>query len=239
MVHTRYESITTPDGAFDAYWAVPEAPDAPAVLVFQEIFGINDNIRGLADRLAERGLRRARAGHVLADRAALRAQGRVGPGRRLRDGPAAGLRPRRADITATHRAPARHAGAATGGSARSASASAARSPTCSPPPHGWTVGARRRRLLLRLRRSTACSTAPTGSSARSCSTTAPTTRTSPPSRSTRSSGRWPAPRTSRLHRYDAGHAFSNWDAPSMYDESAARTAWDRTMSFLDERLRPV
>ena len=54
MVHTRYESITTPDGAFDAFCAVPEAPDAPAVLVFQEVFGINDNIRGLAGRLSPR-----------------------------------------------------------------------------------------------------------------------------------------------------------------------------------------
>ena len=26
--------------------------------------------------------------------------------------------------------------------------------------------------------------------------------------------------TSSFHRYDAGHAFSNWDAPSMYDETA-------------------
>jgi len=42
-----------------------------------------------------------------------------------------------------------------------------------------------------------------------------------------------------LHRYDAGHAFSNWDAPSLYDETAARPAWDRTVRFLDERLRPV
>jgi carboxymethylenebutenolidase len=42
-----------------------------------------------------------------------------------------------------------------------------------------------------------------------------------------------------LHRYDAGHAFSNWDAPSLYDETAARTAWDRTISFFDERLRPA
>jgi carboxymethylenebutenolidase len=40
-----------------------------------------------------------------------------------------------------------------------------------------------------------------------------------------------------VHRYDAGHAFSNWDAPSLYDETAARAAWDRTMQFLDTHLR--
>ena len=40
-----------------------------------------------------------------------------------------------------------------------------------------------------------------------------------------------------LHRYDAGHAFSNWDAPSMYDEAAAGLAWERTIAFFDEHLR--
>jgi carboxymethylenebutenolidase len=35
-----------------------------------------------------------------------------------------------------------------------------------------------------------------------------------------------------FHRYDAGHAFSNWDAPSMYDQESADLAWDRTLEFL-------
>ena len=39
-----------------------------------------------------------------------------------------------------------------------------------------------------------------------------------------------------FHRYDAGHAFSNWDAPSMYDEAAATEAWGRTLAFLREHL---
>jgi carboxymethylenebutenolidase len=39
-----------------------------------------------------------------------------------------------------------------------------------------------------------------------------------------------------FHRYDAGHAFSNWDAPSMYDKEAADLAWDRTLEFLDTYL---
>jgi carboxymethylenebutenolidase len=41
-----------------------------------------------------------------------------------------------------------------------------------------------------------------------------------------------------LHRYDAGHAFSNWDAPSMYDEAAATEAWSRTLEFLGRELQP-
>ena len=39
-----------------------------------------------------------------------------------------------------------------------------------------------------------------------------------------------------FHRYDAGHAFSNWDAPSMYDEAAATLAWERTLEFFAANL---
>ena len=41
-----------------------------------------------------------------------------------------------------------------------------------------------------------------------------------------------------FHRYDAGHAFSNWDAPSMYQKEAADLAWSRTLAFLSEQLTP-
>jgi carboxymethylenebutenolidase len=40
----------------------------------------------------------------------------------------------------------------------------------------------------------------------------------------------------RVERYDAGHAFSNRDAPSMYDRSAAESAWATTLEFLAEHL---
>jgi len=39
-----------------------------------------------------------------------------------------------------------------------------------------------------------------------------------------------------FHRYEAGHAFSNWDALSMYEKSSADLAWDRTLEFLDSYL---
>lgn len=39
-----------------------------------------------------------------------------------------------------------------------------------------------------------------------------------------------------LHRYDGGHAFSNWDAPSMYDKESADLAWERTLGFLSTHL---
>jgi len=41
-----------------------------------------------------------------------------------------------------------------------------------------------------------------------------------------------------FHRYPAGHAFSNWDVPSMYDKESADLAWDRTLCFLTEHLQP-
>jgi len=44
-------------------------------------------------------------------------------------------------------------------------------------------------------------------------------------------------RVVEFHRYDAGHAFSNWDAPSMYDQAAADQAWTRTLDFFSRHLR--
>jgi carboxymethylenebutenolidase len=52
---SRYESVSIEGDRFDAYCSVPESASGPGVLLFQEIFGINDNIRELADRLADAG----------------------------------------------------------------------------------------------------------------------------------------------------------------------------------------
>jgi carboxymethylenebutenolidase len=43
------------DGAFDAYVARPKALPAPAVVVLQELFGVNADIRKTCDELAEQG----------------------------------------------------------------------------------------------------------------------------------------------------------------------------------------
>ena len=52
---TRYER---PDGqSVDAYLAEPDAADAPGIVVIQEWWGLNDQIRGVADRLAAAGYR--------------------------------------------------------------------------------------------------------------------------------------------------------------------------------------
>jgi carboxymethylenebutenolidase len=41
----------------------------------------------------------------------------------------------------------------------------------------------------------------------------------------------------QLYRYPgAGHAFSNWDAPSMYQAEAAELAWTRTLDLFARHL---
>jgi carboxymethylenebutenolidase len=48
-------TITTPDGAFAAYVAKPAAARAPAIVVLQEIFGVNAVMRAICDDLAAHG----------------------------------------------------------------------------------------------------------------------------------------------------------------------------------------
>ncbi|MBK1785273.1 dienelactone hydrolase family protein [Prauserella cavernicola] len=56
MVATQIETITAHDGGtFDAFCALPESGRGPGIVLFQEVFGVNDNMRALASRLAEHG----------------------------------------------------------------------------------------------------------------------------------------------------------------------------------------
>jgi carboxymethylenebutenolidase len=48
-------TISTADGGFSAYVARPAAIKAPAVVVIQEIFGVNAVMRGIADHFAAAG----------------------------------------------------------------------------------------------------------------------------------------------------------------------------------------
>lgn len=47
--------INTPDGAFSAYVARPKTASAPAIVVIQEIFGVNKVMRDICDGLAAQG----------------------------------------------------------------------------------------------------------------------------------------------------------------------------------------
>jgi carboxymethylenebutenolidase len=51
----EYITIEGPDGAFAAYIARPTGSPAPAVVVLQELFGVNADIRKHCDELAEQG----------------------------------------------------------------------------------------------------------------------------------------------------------------------------------------
>ena len=56
-VANRHETVTAfGGGTFEAYCAVPEGDGPwPGLVLFQEIFGVNDNMRGLAEKEAAAG----------------------------------------------------------------------------------------------------------------------------------------------------------------------------------------
>ena len=48
-------TISSPDGEFSAYLARPESGGGPGVIAIQEIFGVNEVMRGICDDLAAQG----------------------------------------------------------------------------------------------------------------------------------------------------------------------------------------
>ena len=55
-VTTSYEEIQASEGGrFEAFCAVPDSRSGSGVMLSQEFFGINDNMRAVAERLAEAG----------------------------------------------------------------------------------------------------------------------------------------------------------------------------------------
>ena len=54
-VHTQWISLSTADGAMDAYLALPPGGSGPGLLLLQEIFGVNPHIRMLAEQYALAG----------------------------------------------------------------------------------------------------------------------------------------------------------------------------------------
>jgi len=55
MASTLQINASDGSGQFNAYVALPESGRGPAVVIGQEIFGVNANIRSVADRYAEEG----------------------------------------------------------------------------------------------------------------------------------------------------------------------------------------
>ena len=52
---SEYITVATPDGSFQAYVARPDTLPAPAIVVIQEIFGVNLDLRDTCDELAVQG----------------------------------------------------------------------------------------------------------------------------------------------------------------------------------------
>ena len=236
MTVTHYERITATDGGtFDAYCAVPAHTPAPGVLLFQEIFGINDNIRGLAENLADQGYL------VLAPDMFWRLQPRfeskdesgVADGMALVQRLDFGLA--RTDMAATL-AHLRGMGGCTGrvgavgfclGGTLAFLAAATAKPDgrgldAAVPYYGSGI-----HQMLDLVPAVQCPLLmhygdddpyiPGDQIAQVEAALAGRTDIT-------------------VHHYAAGHAFSNWDAPSFYREEPAELAWRRTLAFLAEQL---
>jgi carboxymethylenebutenolidase len=231
-ITTRYETVTASDGGtFEAYCAIPESGSGPGMLLFQEIFGINDNIRGLCDKLAAEGYvtlapdmfwrieprfeRKDESG--FADAIAMVQQ--------LDFAKAA------ADIAATHE-----------------HLKAMKECTGKVGATGFCLGG-----ALAFVAATQCkidAAIPYYGSAINdmlgqadeldCPTMFHYGNNDPfiPEEKIAEVEAAVAGKPNVVfHRYDAGHAFSNWDAPSMYDKTAADLAWGRTLEFLATHLK--
>lgn len=237
MVSTRYERVQSLDGGtFEAFCAQPDGAKAPGVLLFQEIFGINDNIRGIAERLA-------RAGYLtLVPDMFWRIEPRFerNDESALADGMAMVQRLDFAtasdDITSTFAhllamgqcdGKVGGVGFCLGGTLAYLFATSARvdgrGPDAAVPYYGSAIHAMLDRAdeiecpmlfhygnrdpFIPEEQIAAVEAAMLG-----------------------------RPGVT-VHRYDAGHAFSNWDMPSLYDREATAGAWERTLGFLATHLR--
>jgi carboxymethylenebutenolidase len=54
-LHTEWTALATAGGTMDAYLALPPAGSGPGLLLLQEIFGVNEHIRTVADQYALAG----------------------------------------------------------------------------------------------------------------------------------------------------------------------------------------
>ena len=52
---TQWTTVPGPDGEFDAFLALPRSGHGPALLLLQEIFGVNAHIRAVAEQYAADG----------------------------------------------------------------------------------------------------------------------------------------------------------------------------------------
>lgn len=235
-VTTRYELVPTGGEHFEAFCAVPDGGRGPGIMLFQEIFGINDNMRDLAWRLAEAGYlvlvpdmfwrverrfeRNDEAG--MADAFAVMAK----------FDPSAA----QADIQATHAhilsmsectGTVGAIGFCLGGGLAFAAATTSRVDGRGPDATVCYYGSAINDMLGQA----AAIEAPILFHYGTRDPYIPLEKIDEVERAV--SGKPGL----EFYRYDAGHAFSNRDAPSMYDEASALQAWPRTLDFFARYLQ--
>jgi carboxymethylenebutenolidase len=232
---SRYESVSTGDDQFDAYCAVPESGRGPGVLLFQEIFGVNDNIRQVADRLAASGYT------TLAPDMFWRIE------RRFERQDESGMADAFAmvqqfdaaravgDITACHAhllampectGKVGAVGFCLGGGLAFAAATLSRVDGRGIDAAVCYYGSAINDMLDQVSRL-------------DCPTAFHYGNNDPyiPAENITAVETAVSDRPGvEFFRYEAGHAFSNWDAPSMYNEAAAEEAWSRTLDFFARHL---
>lgn len=236
MTSTRYETVLAPEGGrFEAYCATPPSGSGPGLLLFQEIFGINDNMRGLADRLAAEGYvvlvpdmfwrleprfeRKDESGFADAIDMVQRYDPDWAP----------------IDVQATHAhllsmdecsGKVGAMGFCFGGSLAFGAAATSRVDGRGPDAAVSYYGSGTNDLLGLIDQVQCPVLFHYGARDPFI----------PEEKIAEVEAAIEGRPDMSLERYDAGHAFSNWDAPSMHDEAAATLAWSRTLAFLQQHL---
>ena len=235
-VTTRYETIAAGDGGtFEAFCAIPERGSGPGVLLFQEIFGINDNMRGLAERLADAGYVTLVPDMFWRIEPRFERKDESGIGDAFAIVQKFDFETGIADIQATHAhllgmpectGRVGTIGFCLGGGLAFAAATRSRvdgrGPDAAVPYYGSPVNG-----LLGFVAQLEC---PTMFHYGNNDAFIPEEQIAEVERAVAGKSHVV------FHRYDAGHAFSNWDAPSMYQAEAAELAWSRTLEFFTAHL---
>jgi carboxymethylenebutenolidase len=235
-VRTGYETVSVGDGeSFEAFCAVPEAGPGPGLLLFQEIFGINDNMRGVAEKLARHGY------VVLVPDMFWRLAPRFERNDEAGMGDAVAMVQQFDFATALGDIQSTHAhllsmgecsgkvgavGFCLGGGLAYAAATTSRVDGRGPDAAVCYYGSAINDLLGQVNELECPCQFHYGRN----DAFIPTQKIEEVEQAV---GARPGV---EFHLYDAGHAFSNWDAPSMYDEAAADEAWTRTLAFFDSHL---
>ena len=236
-ITTRYETITANDGgSFEAYCAVPEGGSGPGMLLFQEIFGINDNMRTLADRLAEAGYVTLVPDMFWRIEPRFERKDESGIGDAFAMVQKFDFTKGVDDIQATHAhllgmkectGKVGAMGFCLGGGLAFACAATSRvdgrGPDAAVSYYGSHVNA-----LLHLAEQVEC---PVMYHYGNDDAFIPPENIDAVEKAVAG-----APGV-EFHRYDAGHAFSNFDAPTFYEPKAAEQAWARTLEFFDRHLK--